>query len=137
MTGKKPDIDADLVRKLASLLDETGLTEIEYGTENWHLRVGKAKPLAPAAPASDPAAAVAAAVGHVGVDLEIVPALGEGRPIGQGAEAAERVAHVRRLDKGIARASNAVADARGVLQAGSDLAHELKSIIPLRRPHMI
>ncbi len=27
----KTDIDADLVRKLANLLDETGLTEIEYG----------------------------------------------------------------------------------------------------------
>lgn len=46
MTDKKPDIDADLVRKLASLLDETGLTEIEYGTKNWHLRVGKGKPAA-------------------------------------------------------------------------------------------
>jgi acetyl-CoA carboxylase biotin carboxyl carrier protein len=60
MTGKKPDIDADLVRKLASLLDETGLTEIEYGTENWHLRVGKGNPPAHAAPASDPAPAPAA-----------------------------------------------------------------------------
>lgn len=55
MTDKKPDIDADLVRKLARLLDETGLTEIEYGTENWRLRVGKGAPAAGsgAAPASD------------------------------------------------------------------------------------
>ncbi len=62
MTDKKPDIDADLVRKLASLLDETGLTEIEYGTENWHLRVGKGKPPAQpgAAPATETAAAPAA-----------------------------------------------------------------------------
>lgn len=65
MTDKKPDIDADLVRKLASLLDETGLTEIEYGTENWHLRVGKGKPLAQpgAGAASDPAPAPAPAAG--------------------------------------------------------------------------
>ena len=56
MTDKKPDIDADLVRKLASLLDETGLTEIEYGTETWHLRVAKGKPAAPA-PDTAPAAA--------------------------------------------------------------------------------
>ena len=38
----KPDIDADLVKKLAGLLDETGLTEIEFGTGAWHLRVSKA-----------------------------------------------------------------------------------------------
>ena len=37
----RPDIDADLVRKLAELLDETGMTEIEYGTTDWHLRVSK------------------------------------------------------------------------------------------------
>ncbi len=55
MTDKKPDIDADLVRKLASLLDETGLTEIEYGTDTWRLRVGKGPPAAQpgAAPASE------------------------------------------------------------------------------------
>lgn len=45
MADKKPSekstIDADLVRELAGLLDETGLTEIEYGTEDWHLRVAK------------------------------------------------------------------------------------------------
>ncbi len=44
MADKKPNkskIDADLVRQLAGLLDETGLSEIEYGTEDWHLRVAK------------------------------------------------------------------------------------------------
>ena len=46
MTDNKPDIDADLVRKLARLLDETGLTEIEYGTDTWRLRVGKGPPAA-------------------------------------------------------------------------------------------
>ncbi len=55
MTDNKPDIDADLVRKLARLLDETGLTEIEYGTDTWRLRVGKGPPAAQpgATPASE------------------------------------------------------------------------------------
>jgi len=38
---KKSKIDADMVRQLAGLLDETGLSEIEYGTDEWHLRVAK------------------------------------------------------------------------------------------------
>ena len=38
---KKSKIDADMVRQLADLLDETGLSEIEYGTDEWHLRVAK------------------------------------------------------------------------------------------------
>jgi len=38
----KSGLDEDLVRQLAGLLDETGLTEIEYGTEDWHLRVSRA-----------------------------------------------------------------------------------------------
>src|SRR6185437_11725374 len=39
------------------------------------------------------------------------------------AEAAERGAHVGRLDEGIARAGDAVADACGVLQSGTDFTH--------------
>ena len=35
------DIDAKLVRKLASLLDETGLGELEYSIDNWKIRVAK------------------------------------------------------------------------------------------------
>ncbi len=38
---KKSKIDANIVRQLADLLDETGLNEIEYGTDEWHLRVAK------------------------------------------------------------------------------------------------
>jgi len=37
----KSKIDANIVRQLADLLDETGLNEIEYGTDEWHLRVAK------------------------------------------------------------------------------------------------
>ncbi|MDD9879108.1 MAG: acetyl-CoA carboxylase biotin carboxyl carrier protein subunit [Magnetovibrio sp.] len=62
----KSKIDEDLVRQLAALLDETGLSEIEYGQDGLSVRVAKhgapapavaAAPL-PAAPA--PAAAEAA-----------------------------------------------------------------------------
>jgi acetyl-CoA carboxylase biotin carboxyl carrier protein len=82
-TGKKPavkkmavtkalkfDVDSDLIRRLAALLEETGLSEIELGEGNRRLRVarggvrdiiqaetapppgaGEAAPAAPAAPA--------------------------------------------------------------------------------------
>jgi len=38
---KKSKIDSEMVRQLAELLHETGLTEIEYGSGDWHLRVAK------------------------------------------------------------------------------------------------
>ena len=38
---KKSKIDANIVRQLADLLDENGLNEIEYGTDEWHIRVTK------------------------------------------------------------------------------------------------
>ncbi len=57
----KRDIDEDLVRQLAKLLEETGLNEIEYGRDGWHVRVSggtrqvsDADP-APAAPPAQPA----------------------------------------------------------------------------------
>lgn len=55
----RPTIDDELVRQLAKLLDETGLTEIEYGEGKWHLRVSKSMT---AAASVVPAAAAAAAV---------------------------------------------------------------------------
>lgn len=67
------DIDEDLIHKLAELLDETGLTEIELGRGDWRVRVSKAAAgqvvhaapaaAAPAAPAGEPAAAAEAAIG--------------------------------------------------------------------------
>jgi acetyl-CoA carboxylase biotin carboxyl carrier protein len=39
----KNTIDSDLVRQLASLLDETGLAEIEIEKEDFKIRVAKAK----------------------------------------------------------------------------------------------
>ncbi len=56
---KKADVDEDLVRKLANLLDETGLTEIEYGTEDWHLRVVRGTSPSTPGTGTNPAAATA------------------------------------------------------------------------------
>ncbi len=45
----KPAIDHDLIRDLARLLDETGLTEIEYERDGARVRIAR-QPQAPAAP---------------------------------------------------------------------------------------
>ncbi len=45
----KSKIDEDLIRRLARLLEETGLSELEYSTGNWQIRVSRAA--AAAAPA--------------------------------------------------------------------------------------
>ena len=47
-SGKTGGVDSDVVRALAKLLDETNLTEIEYGRDGWHVRVAKRAPAAPA-----------------------------------------------------------------------------------------
>lgn len=69
----KNAIDEDLVRRLAALLEETGLTEIEYGTDNWRVRVAKQKgevtvtaPVQGVAPAAEPPAAGADRAGEPG-----------------------------------------------------------------------
>lgn len=64
---KATDIDADAVRKLADLLNETGLTEIEYSHEGWSLRVSKGGgTVVAAAPVAHAAATPAAAPEAVG-----------------------------------------------------------------------
>jgi acetyl-CoA carboxylase biotin carboxyl carrier protein len=45
----KPAIDRELIRELAKLLDETGLTEIEIEREGLRVRVGRGGVAAPAA----------------------------------------------------------------------------------------
>jgi acetyl-CoA carboxylase biotin carboxyl carrier protein len=40
-SGKKTDVNTDLIRQLAGLLDEMNLSEIEYGVENLHVRVAR------------------------------------------------------------------------------------------------
>jgi acetyl-CoA carboxylase biotin carboxyl carrier protein len=42
MAEAKPAIDHDLIRELAKLLDETGLTEIEFERDGVRVRVGRA-----------------------------------------------------------------------------------------------
>jgi len=62
--SKKIDIDDDLIRKLADIMDETGLTEIEIGSEGLNVRVargGQAVSYAAPAPAPSATAAPAAA----------------------------------------------------------------------------
>ncbi|MDH3476090.1 MAG: acetyl-CoA carboxylase biotin carboxyl carrier protein [Rhodospirillales bacterium] len=64
----KLELDEELVRKLSDLLDETGLTEIEYEAGGHRIRVARggvvqaaAAPLAAAPPAAAPAATETAA----------------------------------------------------------------------------
>lgn len=61
------EIDSALVRRLARLLDETGLTELEYSTDSWRIRVARhpgaaqgAQPVSAAAAEPAPAPAAAA-----------------------------------------------------------------------------
>jgi acetyl-CoA carboxylase biotin carboxyl carrier protein len=59
MTDKKPIVDQTLIRELAALLNETGLTEIEVEHDKMRIRVARnATPVAIHAPV--PAAAAAA-----------------------------------------------------------------------------
>ena len=58
-----PSIDADVVRELAALLDETGLTEIEIERAGVRIRVARNTLFATAAPAA-PALQPAPAAGH-------------------------------------------------------------------------
>jgi acetyl-CoA carboxylase biotin carboxyl carrier protein len=61
MTDKKPIVDQTLIRELATLLNETGLTEIEVEHDKMRIRVARsAAPVAVHAPI--PAAAPAAAI---------------------------------------------------------------------------
>ena len=71
------DLNDDLVRRLAELLQENGLTEIEYESEGHRIRVSRgggaaAVAAAPAAPA--PAAAAAPAAAPSGPRSDAVPA---------------------------------------------------------------
>jgi len=52
MTNKKPKVDQDLIRELAALLDETGLSEIEIEQDAMRVRVARAGTTAPSPPSS-------------------------------------------------------------------------------------
>jgi acetyl-CoA carboxylase biotin carboxyl carrier protein len=59
--GQKPTVDHDLIRELARLLDETGLSEIEYERDGQRVRVARQAQVEAAAPPR-PALPVDAAV---------------------------------------------------------------------------
>ena len=62
--GEKSPIDSALVHRLARLLEEAGLSELEYATDHWRIRVARQMPApapAAAAAASSPTPAPAAA----------------------------------------------------------------------------
>jgi len=59
MSDKKPIVDQSLIRELAALLNETGLTEIEVEHDNTRIRVARnAAPVAVHAPVPVPAASM-------------------------------------------------------------------------------
>jgi acetyl-CoA carboxylase biotin carboxyl carrier protein len=74
----KPGIDADAIRELSELLNQTGLTEIEIETDGARIRVSRAAvaaaaAVAPAAPVSAPAVAAAAPAAVSGPHPGAVP----------------------------------------------------------------
>jgi acetyl-CoA carboxylase biotin carboxyl carrier protein len=73
MADSKSAIDHELIRELARLLDETGLTEIEIEREGLRVRVGRGGATATLAVTGAPAAAVAVPVKPVAIDLEKQP----------------------------------------------------------------
>ena len=62
MAEQKPKIDRDLIRELAKLLDETGLTEIEIEHAGLRVRVGRGATAAPVSAAALPPPPAAAPV---------------------------------------------------------------------------
>jgi acetyl-CoA carboxylase biotin carboxyl carrier protein len=54
----KLEVDDDAIRRLAALIDETGLTEIEYDDGTHRIRVARGAPMVAMAPASTPAVTV-------------------------------------------------------------------------------
>ena len=70
--------DDDLIRRLAALLEETGLSEIEYEAEGQRIRVGRGGGPVAAAPAEPASAAgagpVPGAPAGASLEAEVVPA---------------------------------------------------------------
>jgi len=73
-SATKPAIDRELIRELAKLLDETGLTEIEFERNGERVRVAR-RAKRPAAPAPAAGAAPRAAPAEQPVDQAAHPGL--------------------------------------------------------------
>jgi acetyl-CoA carboxylase biotin carboxyl carrier protein len=69
----KPSLDQELIRELAQLLTETGLTEIEIDREGMRVRVARQMAASPGAPAPVAAAAPAPAPGQPATGAEADP----------------------------------------------------------------
>ncbi|MBO6561893.1 MAG: acetyl-CoA carboxylase biotin carboxyl carrier protein [Nisaea sp.] len=100
------DIDSKLVKKLAKLLEETGLGELEYATDDWRIRVARPAtqavaatvaaapaPVAAAAPAAQPAPAAVNAnavkspmvgTAYLGPDPDSAPFVSVGSKVSEG-----------------------------------------------------
>jgi len=64
--SNKIEVDDDLIRRLAGIMDDTGLTEIEVGSETYSVRVARGGTVVAAqAPALAPAAPAAAAESQI------------------------------------------------------------------------
>jgi acetyl-CoA carboxylase biotin carboxyl carrier protein len=74
MANLKSAIDADLIRELAKLLDETGLSEIEFERDGQRVRVAR-RARRPGGPAIAAAAPDAPSTGAAGNDLTGHPGL--------------------------------------------------------------
>jgi len=57
--SKKIEVDDDLIRKLAEIMDETGLTEVEIGSDGFNVRVARGGTVVAAAPVATAPVAVA------------------------------------------------------------------------------
>ena len=70
----KLDCDETLIRKLSALLEETGLTEIEYEAEGHRIRVARnSRPVAPPAVAPTPSGSCRPEAVDTPADREAVP----------------------------------------------------------------
>jgi acetyl-CoA carboxylase biotin carboxyl carrier protein len=74
MSEQKPAIDHELIRELARLLDETGLTEIEYERDGQRVRVARQAQVIAAAPSRAINAAEASITALAAGDAPIDPA---------------------------------------------------------------
>jgi len=66
---QKPAIDHDLIRELARLLEETGLTEIEFERDGQRVRVARQANMIGAAPHALPAAPIETTMHSTGAGL--------------------------------------------------------------------
>ena len=70
--GQEQGLDQELIRELAQLLTETGLTEIEIDREGMRVRVARQLTAGPAVPAAVPATVSAADTAQLAPALSLI-----------------------------------------------------------------